>query len=79
MIAREVTMTSTLEVGLLGEKQAACVLGLQPSTLASWRRRGLGPPWFKLGPRHIAYDRRDLDAWIASQRVLGASDRRAVR
>ncbi|MCY3671651.1 MAG: MerR family transcriptional regulator [Alphaproteobacteria bacterium] len=37
-------------------------------TLAHWRSEGRGPPYVKLGAK-VFYTGRDLNAWIASQRV----------
>lgn len=33
-------------------------------TLATWRYRGTGPPWFKVG-RAVRYHQADVDNWIA--------------
>lgn len=47
----------------LDTDRAAEVLGLKPTRLRQWRRRGFGPPYVKLG-RSVFYDRRDLEAWV---------------
>lgn len=44
-------------------RQAAEYLGASPFTLKGWRRRGEGPPWIKLSPRLVVYERPDLDAY----------------
>ena len=38
-------------------------------TLSVWRRRGLGPPFFKIG-RRVFYLGSDLNQWCDSQRVI---------
>jgi predicted DNA-binding transcriptional regulator AlpA len=53
--------------------EAASYLGLSSSTLAKMRLRGDGPIFLKLN-RAIAYDVRDLDAWLAGRRRVSTSD-----
>ena len=43
-------------------------LGVPERTLAQWRYRGIGPAYLKIG-RHVRYDRREVDAWLRSQRI----------
>ena len=38
------------------------------STLAHWRSEGRGPAFIKIGKR-VAYQGRDLNAWLTRQRV----------
>jgi hypothetical protein len=52
---------------LLDATAAAELLHVQRSTLASWRARGKGPPYYKVG-RTILYHPEDLRAWLAAQR-----------
>ena len=47
-------------------EQAAAHLGVKTQTLASWRYRGGGPAFIKLGARLVRYRREDLDAWTAA-------------
>jgi predicted DNA-binding transcriptional regulator AlpA len=54
--------------------EAASYLGLSSSTLAKMRLRGDGPTFLKLN-RVVAYDIRDLDAWLAIRRRTSTSDR----
>jgi hypothetical protein len=51
----------------LSEKQAAEYVGISVSTLRRWRKRGVGPPYFKLGSV-IRYTTTDLDAFIIENR-----------
>jgi len=53
--------------------EAATYAGLSVSTMNKLRVSGGGPTFLKLGAR-IAYDTRDLDAWLASRRRCTTSD-----
>jgi predicted DNA-binding transcriptional regulator AlpA len=53
--------------------EAAAYIGLSSSTLAKMRLRGDGPIFLKLN-RAVAYDVRDLDAWLAGRRRVSTSD-----
>jgi predicted DNA-binding transcriptional regulator AlpA len=48
---------------MLRTEEAAEFLGLSPGTLATWRVRGGGPRYRKLG-RVVVYDPTDLRAWL---------------
>ena len=48
---------------LLTSEQAAEVLGLQPGTLQTYRTRGGGPRFRKIG-RWVRYTPEDLQAWL---------------
>lgn len=50
--------------GRLTRVDAAEYLGLAPSTLADWQRRGLGPASVKVGGRRF-YRKEALNAFIA--------------
>ena len=55
-------------------------LGVRRSTLATWRRRGSGPPFMRLGRLLTVYPTRDLRRWWLSpqaSRVRGRCVRRA--
>ncbi|WP_428408434.1 helix-turn-helix transcriptional regulator [Hyphococcus sp.] len=47
-------------------KEAAKVTGVPPATLATWRSRGGGPKFLKLG-RVVRYRRRALYEWMAAR------------
>jgi predicted DNA-binding transcriptional regulator AlpA len=53
--------------------EAARYLGISASTLSKMRLRGDGPVFLKLN-RAVAYDSRDLDAWLSSRRRVSTSD-----
>lgn len=59
---------------VLRTQAAARYLGLSQSTLAKMRLRGDGPPYLKLGPRVVAYDLGDLNAWLDSRRRQSTSE-----
>jgi predicted DNA-binding transcriptional regulator AlpA len=42
-------------------------LTVAESTLKTWRHRGEGPRWVRLGRRRIAYPLPDFEAWQAEQ------------
>lgn len=55
------------------EREAAQALAVSPRTLQAWRRRGVGPPFVRLG-RAVRYDAAALERWIAARQVTpGAS------
>lgn len=51
------------EPRILRTPEAARHLGLAPATLETWRVRGHGPPFVRLG-RAVGYERAALDAWV---------------
>lgn len=54
---------------LLTTEQAASLLGLKPSTLETWRSRGGGPPFVRVGKRAARYRVEDLHAYIEAGRA----------
>lgn len=67
----EVTDTA-LEYGrLYGTRQAAALLGVSVETLASWRWRGVGPSYIKVGSR-VMYRGSAIDAYLARHEVSPA-------
>ncbi len=52
----------------LSERDAASFLGITQRTLQDWRARRRGPAFIRLG-RRIAYDRADLERFLAANRV----------
>ncbi|MBX9861164.1 MAG: helix-turn-helix domain-containing protein [Hyphomicrobium sp.] len=52
-------------------------LGLSVPTLERLRGTGEGPPYMKLGSgrtSRVMYDKRDVDAWLASKRRNSTGD-----
>lgn len=58
--------------GALSSTEAAEYLGLSAATLTTWRCRGKGPNYVKLG-RSVVYRIVDLDAYLADNMVGGAA------
>jgi predicted DNA-binding transcriptional regulator AlpA len=52
---------------LLTQAETALLLRLSPTTLATWRSRGGGPRFVKLGDA-IRYDLRDIETYLQSRR-----------
>lgn len=48
------------------EDDAALIAHQKKRTLASWRRRGYGPPWGLYG-RIVLYPIAEFDAWFQAQ------------
>ncbi len=51
---------------LMVESQVAHVLRVSATTLAAYRRRGIGPPWVRVGGK-VLYSEDELRAWIREQ------------
>jgi hypothetical protein len=66
---------------LIDDNAAAEVLGIKPPTLRSWRCRGVGPAFIKLGAGKkaaVRYDLRDLTQFIENGRHVSQSSVRAA-
>jgi predicted DNA-binding transcriptional regulator AlpA len=61
----------------LSVTEAAAYLTLSKPLLDRMRLTGGGPSWVRLGPKRVAYDIRDLDAWAAAGRREGRASERA--
>lgn len=57
---------------LLGQEEVAHRLGVQAATLATWRFRGFGPPFVKVG-RSVRYRLSSLEAWLETRLVDSTS------
>lgn len=53
-----------LDARLLTAEEAASFLRVAARTLSSWRRKGVGPRYFKLGKKRIRYDMESLLDWL---------------
>jgi excisionase family DNA binding protein len=58
---------------LLTTMEAAAYMRLSPRTLETWRLRGGGPHYRKLGDR-VLYTQADLDTWLEGQTRTSTSD-----
>jgi hypothetical protein len=70
-----------LNNNLVDDKVAADRLGLKPPTLRSWRCRGVGPTFSKLGNGRnsaVRYDLRDLAQFIEQGRHVSSFSVRAA-
>ena len=52
---------------LVSPSQVARFLAVEVETLDGWRRRGVGPPWYRLG-RVIRYRLNEVEDWIHKSR-----------
>ena len=55
-------------------EEASRIVGFPASTLHTWRSRGEGPPFLKLGGRAVRYQRRTLFAWLAARQRRNTAD-----
>jgi hypothetical protein len=62
----------------LNENQAAEFLGLSVRTLQSWRVRGFGPRYTKIG-RAVRYQRRELVAFQQAHTVSSTTEADALK
>ncbi|MFH7326669.1 helix-turn-helix transcriptional regulator [Desulfurivibrio sp. C05AmB] len=53
------------------EKQLCQVLGISPKTAQSWRHKGRGPAWYRMGRRLVRYRAEDVQSWMEQGRVDG--------
>jgi hypothetical protein len=70
--ASQVVSTSPAANGeeqFLSPRGLASLLLVEQCTLAAWRRRGIGPPWYRILGHLIRYERADVLAWIRGQNV----------
>lgn len=56
-----------MDEALLTTEEAAALLGMGASTLRAWRAEGLGPRFYRVGPRLKRYRRADVLAWLESR------------
>ena len=54
---------------LLNQESAAALIGVKPLTLATWRHKGRGPPFIKVG-RNAFYKATDIERWLNEQAVV---------
>lgn len=62
---------------LLPSDEVAALLGLQPQTLRSWRLRGLGPPYVRLGAGRfgrVCYRQEDIAKWLDSRTFANTAE-----
>jgi len=57
---------------LLDSIKVARLLGVEVETLGAWRRKGYGPPWYRVG-KNVRYTETDLRLWMNGQAQRGPS------
>lgn len=62
---------------LLDERAGADFLTSKPATLKSWRKKGIGPRYLRIGGRAIRYRLSDLRAYLAQVTIEPAKGDRA--
>ncbi len=55
--------------------EASRIIGFPVCTLHTWRSRGDGPPFLKIGARSVRYQRRTLLQWMADRQRRNTADR----
>ena len=63
--------------GFGDEALVAAFLKKSKRTLQTWRRQGIGPPYYKVGG-HILYDLEDIHVWLKAQRHHGNNPKPAT-
>ena len=53
---------------------ASRIVGFPACTLNTWRSRGDGPPFLKLGRHSVRYQRRALFEWLAARQRRNTDD-----
>ena len=61
---------------LLKDAEVSEVTLVAKNTLADWRKKGVGPPWFKL-LGSVRYREDDVQAWIEEQAAASGLVRRS--
>jgi predicted DNA-binding transcriptional regulator AlpA len=60
------------ELDLRSSKEVARVLGVTVDCLINWRRTGAGPVFITIGSRKVAYDMKDVAAWLEAKKSNGS-------
>jgi prophage regulatory protein len=64
---------------VLTTEETSWLTHVKEGTLRYWRATNQGPPWFRLGPRKIAYRRSEVEAWMQKQYNASSVDPEANR
>ena len=67
--------TTSSEFELLTDDEFGELSGAAKITRATWRRKGLGPRFIKIG-RRVFYRRAEIDAWLLQQEARTNAERR---
>jgi hypothetical protein len=68
--------TETLKP-LYTPSELAAFLNLEPQTIATWRMRGQGPPFIRVGSV-IRYRRAEVESWLRSRSGTSTSQLKAA-
>lgn len=63
------TIDSIASSKLLSPADVQKLYTIPVTTLEKWRSLKIGPPYHKLG-KHIRYQAKDVEQWIASRKIL---------
>lgn len=63
--------------GVVDSAEASRLLGISVATLNTWRSRGGGPEFIKVGCRAVRYQRKQLMRFLTENRRISTSDRGA--
>lgn len=77
MFAANGTALPAPSTNLMNTTRLSGYVGLSVPTLERLRGTGEGPPYMKLGSgrtSRVVYDKRDVDAWLASKRRNSTSE-----
>ena len=66
----------TTSLDYLDSEAASKYIGVSRRAVESWRQRGIGPPYHKVG-RLVRYTASDIDAWLESVRVVPETQKAA--
>lgn len=55
---------------LLTQAEVASALGVHVQTLGTWRRKGIGPRWQRMGEKLIRYTLSDVEEFLAISKAL---------
>jgi predicted DNA-binding transcriptional regulator AlpA len=66
------------EIDLRSPKEVAALLGVTVTCLINWRRTGVGPTFTRIGTRKVAYDMRDVKAWLDVRKQPASTSAEAV-
>jgi hypothetical protein len=67
LIGPESKGAALADQAFLSPRELARVIGVERSTLAAWRRRGVGPPWYRIQGHLVRYGQNRVIAWIEMQ------------
>jgi hypothetical protein len=62
---------------LLTSNETARAVHGSPRTLESWRRKGIGPPFIRVGGRRVLYRWGDVLAYLNSRRFSSTTEEQA--